>query len=157
MREVALRPSTCENRSSRVESVLPDSGTFHIRRTITCGTLSSSMVRPDSASGAIATSGCVMVGLAGMSPKYLATFFFAVSTSMSPASTSTALLGPYQVRNHCFTSSSLAALRSFIEPRSEEHTSELPSLMRISYAVFCLKKKQNTTNHKDQVLHSLQP
>src|SRR3546814_6825916 len=31
--------------------------------------------------------------------------------------------------------------------RSEEHTSELQSLMRISYAVFCLKKK-NTNNHK---------
>src|SRR3546814_10898698 len=30
--------------------------------------------------------------------------------------------------------------------RSEEHTSELPSLMRISYAVFCLKKKTNTTH-----------
>src|SRR3546814_10829617 len=29
--------------------------------------------------------------------------------------------------------------------RSEEHTSELQSLMRISYAVFCLKKKTNTT------------
>src|SRR3546814_6044933 len=28
-------------------------------------------------------------------------------------------------------------------PRSEEHTSELQSLMRISYAVFCLKKKKN--------------
>src|SRR3546814_4001780 len=28
--------------------------------------------------------------------------------------------------------------------RSEEHTSELQSLMRISYAVFCLKKKSNT-------------
>src|SRR3546814_4451449 len=28
--------------------------------------------------------------------------------------------------------------------RSEEHTSELQSLMRISYAVFCLKKKTNT-------------
>src|SRR3546814_2759919 len=28
------------------------------------------------------------------------------------------------------------------EPRSEEHTSELQSLMRISYAVFCLKKKK---------------
>src|SRR3546814_2310002 len=28
-----------------------------------------------------------------------------------------------------------------IEPRSEEHTSELQSLMRISYAVFCLQKK----------------
>src|SRR3546814_3574438 len=30
--------------------------------------------------------------------------------------------------------------------RSEEHTSELQSLMRISYAVFCLKKKKKTTN-----------
>src|SRR3546814_5081317 len=37
------------------------------------------------------------------------------------------------------------ALRAF---RSEEHTSELQSLMRISYAVFCLKKKKNTTTHK---------
>src|SRR3546814_9012577 len=36
--------------------------------------------------------------------------------------------------------------------RSEEHTSELQSLMRISYAVFCLKKKNNTiktNNHSD--------
>src|SRR3546814_8432854 len=32
--------------------------------------------------------------------------------------------------------------------RSEEHTSELQSLMRISYAVFCLKKKKNTTTSK---------
>src|SRR3546814_7606474 len=32
--------------------------------------------------------------------------------------------------------------------RSEEHTSELQSLMRISYAVFCLKKKKNKTNRK---------
>src|SRR3546814_1918668 len=32
--------------------------------------------------------------------------------------------------------------------RSEEHTSELQSLMRISYAVFCLKKKKNTQNRK---------
>src|SRR3546814_5327375 len=31
------------------------------------------------------------------------------------------------------------------DPRSEEHTSELQSLMRISYAVFCLKKKKNTS------------
>src|SRR3546814_3722484 len=30
--------------------------------------------------------------------------------------------------------------------RSEEHTSELQSLMRISYAVFCLKKKKHTKN-----------
>src|SRR3546814_5408340 len=31
--------------------------------------------------------------------------------------------------------------------RSEEHTSELQSLMRISYAVFCLKNKTNTHHH----------
>src|SRR3546814_6595146 len=34
-----------------------------------------------------------------------------------------------------------AALLAGAQPRSEEHTSELQSLMRISYAVFCLKKK----------------
>src|SRR3546814_1424503 len=33
------------------------------------------------------------------------------------------------------------------QARSEEHTSELQSLMRISYAVFCLKKKKNTKLH----------
>src|SRR3546814_5019328 len=33
-----------------------------------------------------------------------------------------------------------------VAARSEEHTSELQSLMRISYAVFCLKKKTHTTN-----------
>src|SRR3546814_5179414 len=32
--------------------------------------------------------------------------------------------------------------------RSEEHTSELQSLMRISYAVFCLKKQKKNTAHK---------
>src|SRR3546814_992752 len=35
-----------------------------------------------------------------------------------------------------------------ISPRSEEHTSELQSLMRISYAVFCLTKKKNTEQKK---------
>src|SRR3546814_6437735 len=38
-----------------------------------------------------------------------------------------------------------------LEQRSEEHTSELQSLMRISYAVFCLKQKKNkqyNTNHQ---------
>src|SRR3546814_4149078 len=33
--------------------------------------------------------------------------------------------------------------RNLIRERSEEHTSELQSLMRISYAVFCLKKKKD--------------
>src|SRR3546814_6537503 len=35
-----------------------------------------------------------------------------------------------------------------VPPRSEEHTSELQSLMRISYAVFCLKKKKHTSKDK---------
>src|SRR3546814_9745014 len=35
--------------------------------------------------------------------------------------------------------------------RSEEHTSELQSLMRISYAVFCLKKKNKTTKQNTKV------
>src|SRR3546814_1691648 len=39
------------------------------------------------------------------------------------------------------------AIAQIIDGRSEEHTSELQSLMRISYAVFCLKKK-NTKNKK---------
>src|SRR3546814_4902227 len=34
--------------------------------------------------------------------------------------------------------------------RSEEHTSELQSLMRISYAVFCLKKKKNYQHHRHE-------
>src|SRR3546814_2542858 len=52
------------------------------------------------------------------------------SQSMRPLSVTTAVTLPSSVS---------------IE-RSEEHTSELQSLMRISYAVFCLKKKN--TNHK---------
>src|SRR3546814_2375019 len=35
--------------------------------------------------------------------------------------------------------------------RSEEHTSELQSLMRISYAVFCLKKKHKTADKQTQL------
>src|SRR3546814_10422683 len=37
-------------------------------------------------------------------------------------------------------------ITQYIVNRSEEHTSELQSLMRISYAVFCLKKKKHTKN-----------
>src|SRR3546814_3068273 len=40
--------------------------------------------------------------------------------------------------------------------RSEEHTSELQSLMRISYAVFCLKKKKTSTQHENTNHHNKQ-
>src|SRR3546814_9872944 len=42
--------------------------------------------------------------------------------------------------------------QSALHPRSEEHTSELQSLMRISYAVFCLQKKTNTST-QIQTIH----
>src|SRR3546814_10126365 len=52
--------------------------------------------------------------------------------------------------------------RSFFDcPRSEEHTSELQSLMRISYAVFCLKKKtikvtiMHHNNHTSHITQSI--
>src|SRR3546814_9768238 len=44
-----------------------------------------------------------------------------------------------------------AAAVGIPHPRSEEHTSELQSLMRISYAVFCLKKKKQ---HNTQQTHA---
>src|SRR3546814_4736476 len=55
------------------------------------------------------------------------------------------------VRNH-FLKDEKAAVDSV---RSEEHTSELQSLMRISYAVFCLKKKNNihSTTNKLKFFH----
>src|SRR3546814_4900936 len=40
------------------------------------------------------------------------------------------------------------------QPRSEEHTSELQSLMRISYAVFCLKKKRKSNQSKHNIMHN---
>src|SRR3546814_10174140 len=41
--------------------------------------------------------------------------------------------------------------------RSEEHTSELQSLMRISYAVFCLKKKKTQTQKNTETIHNKAP
>src|SRR3546814_1419312 len=41
-----------------------------------------------------------------------------------------------------------------IAARSEEHTSELQSLMRISYAVFCLKKKKQKHSHSTRKRHT---
>src|SRR3546814_3941871 len=44
--------------------------------------------------------------------------------------------------------------RAAVSNRSEEHTSELQSLMRNSYAVFCLKKKKQNTNERHHVRKS---
>src|SRR3546814_4927187 len=52
---------------------------------------------------------------------------------------------PFEQREK-FSESELGFSAEFWSQRSEEHTSELQSLMRISYAVFCLKKKKNKRN-----------
>src|SRR3546814_2575130 len=44
-----------------------------------------------------------------------------------------------------------AFLEKWLKERSEEHTSELQSLMRISYAVFCLKKKKKNKNTGESI------
>src|SRR3546814_4907990 len=47
------------------------------------------------------------------------------------------------VHDQCLAGHQIGAFSAEKQDRSEEHTSELQSLMRISYAVFCLKKKKN--------------
>src|SRR3546814_2564016 len=51
---------------------------------------------------------------------------------------------PYRACKYAWDLNVLPFIRPGLQGRSEEHTSELQSLMRISYAVFCLKKKKNT-------------
>src|SRR3546814_8180063 len=52
-----------------------------------------------------------------------------------------------------FSAGPFSAARSFAIAglRSEEHTSELQSLMRISYAVFCLKKKKTNNKYRQYI------
>src|SRR3546814_8408002 len=73
---------------------------------------------------------------------------------------SSAHLAAYLVEKHVGRAQSRKSLHIMIiddalSGRSEEHTSELQSLMRISYAVFCLKKKNNiiTNNLKRHTSH----
>src|SRR3546814_11106306 len=82
-------------------------------------------------------------------------FFFFLMIRRPPRSTRTDTLFPYttlfrsctnrfcvQAGVHDAFVAKLAERSRALKVRSEEHTSELQSLMRISYAVFCLKKKK---------------
>src|SRR3546814_9240990 len=75
---------------------------------------------------------------------------FQQSVALSSHHTPTATLSTIitsaitQQEKHTQTQTTTHAIHAF-PPRSEEHTSELQSLMRISYAVFCLKTKKKTT------------
>src|SRR3546814_3132415 len=74
----------------------------------------------------------------------------APASAMKPTATATLRLKPSSQVSH--------SPPTRAKGRSEEHTSELQSLMRISYAVFCLKKKTNKNTHKNSpffYIHSL--
>src|SRR3546814_955420 len=66
-----------------------------------------------------------------------------VSSPHSPKNGPTGNQSPHCLKKKAMRANSAHSSRSF---RSEEHTSELQSLMRISYAVFCLKKKQQQSH-----------
>src|SRR3546814_3959764 len=69
------------------------------------------------------------------------------TASSSPSSTTVGTSGNALERVSLVTASGFTVPACTLE-RSEEHTSELQSLMRTSYAVFCLKKKNNTQQQK---------
>src|SRR3546814_7589064 len=60
-------------------------------------------------------------------------------------------------RKRAYVKPNLPNYQTFVvrsDERSEEHTSELQSLMRISYAVFCLHKKNKNTNKNNNIMSS---
>src|SRR3546814_2892063 len=61
----------------------------------------------------------------------------------------------YYQPSEAFVASFFGEINS-LEGRSEEHTSELQSLMRISYAVFCLKKKKYNNHQNTHAKHNIQ-
>src|SRR3546814_5635344 len=75
-----------------------------------------------------------------------------------PRSTRTDTLFPYTTlfrSSHCWVATmAMNRERNWKDAhrRSEEHTSELQSLMRISYAVFCVQKKNYNLHHTTQAL-----
>src|SRR3546814_5130707 len=74
--------------------------------------------------------------------------FTVTPTEMAASSSSLRLPGPAKLIRSGDTPACKAK-----SSRSEEHTSELQSLMRISYAVFCLKKKQTQHTTYFKILH----
>src|SRR3546814_4602107 len=71
--------------------------------------------------------------------------------SMPSAQANRPKIGAYSWNCHCAAAPDWSKFIQRMTPRSEEHTSELQSLMRISYAVFCLKKKRNKTDIRQQM------
>src|SRR3546814_15028047 len=84
-------------------------------------------------------------------------YFFFLMIRRPPRSTRTDTLFPYTTlfrsrRGESRNCDKRGGYARRERSRSEEHTSELQSLMRISYAVFCLKKKKDNKHHKSIVM-----
>src|SRR3546814_8651739 len=78
-------------------------------------------------------------------PSCAITIAMSASVTVSMAEERIGILRPISLVTRVRVSAWLG--RTSDSPRSEEHTSELQSLMRSSYAVFCLKKKNHQYNH----------
>src|SRR3546814_9490424 len=94
---------------------------------------------------------CAFIYLSFSWLRFLVSSMFFLMIRRPPRSTRTDTLFPYTTlfRSHRRQLRGLAARlarrhQNAADDRSEEHTSELQSLMRISYAVFCLKKKKKS-------------
>src|SRR3546814_7003932 len=81
---------------------------------------------------------------------YARAFFFTATAVGYQRQTLPAELHVVEIMAHQY------AQPAYKQQRSEEHTSELQSLMRISYAVFCLTKKKITEYHKKRKHNKMQ-
>src|SRR3546814_2436957 len=119
---------------------------------------------------------CLFIVLLTTAARDIVTFFFFLMIRRPPRSTRTDTLFPYttlfrspsggptSLRGPLISSyrdieisflpATVKVKAAAANRRSEEHTSELQSLMRISYAVFCLKKKKKYKKLKSSVLYT---
>src|SRR3546814_10489308 len=107
------------------------------------GRLAPCCASPDRLNGSTATEGCGRIGLrpaAGMASSEPST----AQKTMAPAIRTDPAVEATSSQDDLSRVQEvpLGPVDVFSASRSEEHTSELQSLMRISYAVFCLKKKK---------------
>src|SRR3546814_8866442 len=120
-------------RSTRTDTLFPYTTLFRSARSCRCGACACPLVCHD------ARTVVLSKGLRAMTLAAIHRRVIAVSLATWPTVT---------IVTYCaapLIADAPIAVKTLV--RSEEHTSELQSLMRISYAVFCLKKKTKNTRH----------
>src|SRR3546814_6010654 len=85
------------------------------------------------------------------------TLFRSGTVDLPPVTVTADVVGGHFIQDYsAFLEAFSAAPPDINQQRSEEHTSELQSLMRISYAVFCLKKKTKTKQNHNKKTYTEQ-